>query len=85
VSGHSGVSGASAVTFTATFGSIPFTDATKVRRGFGMRTYNNFTQAAQEAAMSRLYGGIHHPMGNSEGIAMGTCVGNAIVNRVHLM
>ncbi|MCU0656348.1 MAG: vanadium-dependent haloperoxidase [Polyangiaceae bacterium] len=85
VSGHSGVSGTSAVTFTATFGNIPFTDATKVRRGFGARTYTSFTQAAQEASISRLYGGIHYPMGNSEGIAMGTCVGNAIVNRVHLM
>jgi hypothetical protein len=85
VSGHSGVSGASAVTFTEAFGSGPFTDATKLRRGFGARTFTSFTHAAQEAAMSRLYGGIHFPMGNAEGIALGTCVGNAVTSRVHLM
>jgi hypothetical protein len=85
VSGHSGMSGAAAVTFTDAFGNGPFTDATKLRRGFGARSFTSFTHAAQEASISRLYGGIHFPMGNAEGLATGTCVGNAIVNRVHLM
>lgn len=85
VSGHSGLSGASAVTFTSVFGNIPFVDNTKARLGFEPHSYNNFSEAAQEAMMSRLYGGIHYPMGNSEGLAVGQCVGNAVTSRVHLM
>jgi hypothetical protein len=84
VSGHSGQSAASAVLFTHVFGSGPFTDSTKLRRGFGPRSFANFTAAAQEAANSRLYGGIHFPMGNQQGLALGTCVGNKIKDRVQL-
>jgi hypothetical protein len=80
ISGHSGVSGAAGVTLTSVFGNIPFTDNTKLRRGFQPRPYTSFTHAAQEAAESRLYGGIHYPIGNSEGLATGTCVGNAVVH-----
>lgn len=84
VSGHSGVSGASAITFASAFGNIGFSDTTKTRRGFEVRSFANFEQAAQEAAMSRMYGGIHYPMGNSEGLGLGHCVGNAVVSRVDL-
>jgi hypothetical protein len=83
-SGHSTQSGASAALLTAMFGSGPFTDNTKLRRGFGPRSFANFTAAAQEAADSRLYGGIHYPMDNSAGLTQGQCVGNAIVSRVHI-
>ena len=75
---------ASAVLFTNVFGSGPFTDVTKTRRGFATRTFANFTVAAEEAANSRLYGGIHYPMGNQQGLAVGSCVGNKILSRVHL-
>ena len=40
--------------------------------------------AAQEAANSRLYGGIHYPIGNSEGINVGVCVANKVLARVKL-
>jgi hypothetical protein len=83
-SGHSTQSGASSVLMTQVFGSGPFTDSTKVRRGFLPRTFDNFTAAAQEAAVSRLYGGIHYPMDNNTGLAQGQCIGNAIASRVHL-
>jgi hypothetical protein len=84
VSGHSGVSGASAALLTARFGNGPFTDDTKLRRGFGPRNFANFSDAAAEAAASRLYGGIHYPMANNEGIAVGECVAQKIQMRVSL-
>jgi hypothetical protein len=45
------------------------------------RAFNSF-EAAAEAAMSRLYGGIHYPFGNEEGVRQGACVGQMIVERV---
>jgi len=84
VSGHSGLSGTSEITFTAAFGNVAFTDATKVRRGLEPRSFTSFAHAAQEAATSRLYGGIHYPMGNSEGLGVGHCVGNKVISRVDL-
>jgi len=83
-SGHSTQSGASSVLLTQIFGTGPFTDSTKVRRGFLPRTFDNFTAAAEEAAASRLYGGIHYPFDNSLGLAQGQCVGNAVASRVHM-
>lgn len=84
VSGHSGVSGASGVVFTAWFGSDPFVDDTKIRRGFAPRGFANFTAAAEEAMVSRLYGGIHYPMGNEEGGVLGECVGEKVVSRISM-
>ncbi|HEU4405931.1 MAG TPA: vanadium-dependent haloperoxidase [Polyangiaceae bacterium] len=83
VSGHSAQSMAAAVLFTDTFGAGPFTDNTKLRRGFGPRSFASFTDAAFEASASRQYGGIHYPVGNAEGRDMGVCVGNAVRDRVH--
>jgi hypothetical protein len=84
VSGHSGQSGATAVLMTDMFGSGPLTDDTKVRRGFAPRSFANFTDAAAEAAVSRFYGGIHYNFDDNDGLAVGECVGNKIVDRVHL-
>jgi membrane-associated phospholipid phosphatase len=84
VSGHSGVSGASAVLLTDLFGTDPVVDNTKLLRGFGVRNYDDFFDAASEAAESRLYGGIHYPMDNSEGQTLGECVGTAVRDRVSL-
>jgi hypothetical protein len=84
VSGHSGQSGASAVLMTDMFGNGPFTDDTKLRRGFAARSFANFIEAAEEAAVSRFYGGIHYNFDDNDGLDLGYCVGNAIVNRVSL-
>jgi hypothetical protein len=83
-SGHSSQSGASGVIMTFVFGGGPFTDHTKVRRGFDAPTYANFAEAAEEAAISRLYGGIHYPIDNNDGLTQGICVGNAVTSRVQL-
>jgi hypothetical protein len=83
-SGHSGQSGATAELLTRRFGNVPFTDTTKVRRGFRPRTFNNFREAADEVADSRLYGGIHYRFDNDDGVAMGRCVAQKIIDRVQL-
>ncbi len=82
VSGHSGVSGAAGVLATAAFGDGPVVDDTKVRRGFAPRSFANFTEAAKEAVVSRLYGGIHYPFDDDDGYDLGVCVGNKVLERV---
>jgi hypothetical protein len=84
VSGHSGQSGASGRLLTAMFGDIPFVDDTKVRRGFAPRSFASFDEAAEEAAVSRLYGGIHYVFDNDDGLALGRCVAAKIIERVSL-
>ena len=71
-SGHATFSGASAAILTAEFGNhVSFTDSTKIAYGFSPRSYANFLEAAQEAAMSRLYGGIHYRFDNDNGFTCG--------------
>jgi hypothetical protein len=82
VSGHSGQSGAAATVLDAIFGGVPWTDSTKLRRGFGSRSFPSYAAAAQEAAVSRLYGGIHYNVSNNRGITLGQCVGNLHLARV---
>ena len=81
-SGHSVSSGAAEVVLTTLFGSFPFVDATGVPRGLAERTFTSFTHAAEEAAISRLYGGIHYPMGIENGLAQGREVGRLVDARL---
>jgi membrane-associated phospholipid phosphatase len=73
-SGHSTVSAASASVLTGLYGAVAFTEATPVQPGFAPRSFPSFMAAAAEAARSRLYGGIHYPMGNDHGSLQGQCV-----------
>ncbi len=81
VSGHSGQSGASGVLLDSLFPG-PVVDNTKLRRGLAVRNFASYAEASEEAAISRLYGGIHYPMDNNDGLTLGRCVGNAILDRV---
>jgi hypothetical protein len=75
-SGHSTQSGAAAAVLTAFFGSdFAFTDATHERDGLPPRQYKNFKDAASEAAVSRLYGGIHFRAAIERGLEQGACIG----------
>jgi membrane-associated phospholipid phosphatase len=81
ISGHSVGSAAAAGLLTAFFGdAYAFTDTTASARGFAPRSFSSFNEAAREAALSRLYGGIHYPMGNQEGLLLGECVGDALID-----
>ena len=44
-----------------------------------LRTFENFSEAADESGMSRLYGGIHFMSANVDGLSSGRNVGNYVV------
>ncbi len=80
-SGHSSQAGASAYVYALLYGeNTSFTDKSHEKRkdiDGTPRTYKNFMVMAAEAAKSRLYGGIHYPMGNNEGLTAGVKIGKA--------
>ncbi|HPF11089.1 MAG TPA: vanadium-dependent haloperoxidase [Flavobacteriaceae bacterium] len=79
-SGHSVVSGASATVLTSIFGdNFKFLDDTEVPYGLPMRTFPSFIDASKEAAISRMYGGIHYRAAIENGLQQGFKVG-ALVN-----
>jgi len=60
VSGHAVQSGATMQVLTDLFGeNLPFTDRTHEAPGLAARSFRSLLQAGEEAASSRLYGGIH--------------------------
>ncbi|MEY4983334.1 MAG: hypothetical protein RIR62_1600, partial [Pseudomonadota bacterium] len=78
-SGHSTQSGAAAAVLTHLFGdNYAFEDRTHEDEGFEPRAFASFNDAAEEAGMSRLYGGIHFMPAITEGLAQGRCVGGHI-------
>jgi hypothetical protein len=76
-SGHSVQSGAAATVLTALFGSTSFTDHTHDRLGLAARSFASFDSFAQEAAESRLYGGIHFRTAIERGLVQGRRIGSA--------
>lgn len=78
VSGHSTFSGAAAASLAALYGdqqSFSFTDDT-----YGItRHFNSFSQAMDEAGMSRIYGGIHYSFDNEIGKSLGWQIGKHVV------
>ena len=82
-SGHSVISRAAALTLTDLFGeNFDFVDTTEVSYGLPSRSYKSFIDASEEAAISRLYGGIHYMMAITEGVAQGQNVGDFIVKNI---
>jgi hypothetical protein len=82
-SGHSTISGSASVALTTVFGeNFAFIDSTEVEYGMGLRTFTSFEQAASEAAISRLYGGIHYRHANVIGLAAGRKIGAYVNERL---
>jgi PAP2 superfamily/Vanadium chloroperoxidase N-terminal domain len=78
-SGHSTQSGAAAAVLTQFFGeNFAFEDRTHVREKFKGRPFKSFWEAANEAGISRLYGGIHFRAAIDRGLDQGRCVGAAV-------
>ncbi len=74
-SGHSVQSSAAAAVLAQVFGAeTAFTDNTHNDRGWGPRSFRSFQAAADEAARSRLFAGIHFNFGVTGGQAQGRCV-----------
>lgn len=78
-SGHSAQSGAAAVVLSALFGeNYAFVDHTHDALGFAPRSFASFEALANEAAISRLYGGIHFRSAIEAGLEQGKCIGQRV-------
>ncbi|TPG66569.1 vanadium-dependent haloperoxidase [Hymenobacter nivis] len=83
VSGHSVISTAAAEVLGQYFGpAYAYTDNTEKEFGLRPRHFTSFRQAAEEAAISRLYGGIHFLDAIEQGQALGQAVGETAVRRL---
>ena len=81
VSGHSTFSGAADAILTSVFGdNVNFSTTTSLEGKVITRSFSSFLQAANEAGISRIYGGIHFPSANEDGLAAGRNLGNYVVN-----
>jgi PAP2 superfamily len=75
-SGHSSQSGAAATVLSSVLGdNLAFDDASHEKDNLGVRHFNSFWDAAKEAAVSRLYGGIHFRAAIDQGLEQGKCIG----------
>jgi hypothetical protein len=84
-SGHSVISTAAAIALTSIFGDdFSFTDDVEVKYGLPERRFNSFIEASGEAAISRLYGGIHYMPAITDGVDQGKKVGILITGRLTL-
>ena len=78
-SGHASVSGATAQVLSDLFGfNYHFTDNSHAARGFKDRSFESFYEFADEAANSRLYGGIHYRNSNEQGLKNGKRIGKNV-------
>ena len=82
-SGHSVVSASAAVILTKIVGDdFKFVDTSEVEYGLPERTFNSFVEASEEAAISRLYGGIHYMPAITNGVSQGKKVGGLVLQKL---
>ena len=82
VSGHSVISTAAGEILTKFFGEkFRFKDNTQKEFNLKSRKYKSFRHAAQEACISRLYGGIHFMDAITDGAWQGKEVANLVINK----
>jgi hypothetical protein len=81
-SAHSVQSMAAATVMTRLLGPVAFDDSTNLALGHPVRRFPTFVAAAEEAAQSRIYGGIHYPMGRDAGKVQGACIGEKVLERL---
>ncbi len=78
-SGHAVQSGAAFQVLADLFGDrYSFDDHTHDERNLAPRHFDAFSDCASEAAISRLYGGIHFRPAIDLGLAQGRCIGRAV-------
>lgn len=82
-SGHSVASTSAATVLTSLYGDeFTFIDSTEVPFGLPARHFRSFYEASNEAAVSRLYGGIHYRPAIEKGIQQGRSVGRYVINKI---
>lgn len=85
ISGHSIISAAAAEVMTGIFGdNFSYRDTSETEFGIAPRSFTSFHQAAWEASMSRLYGGIHYYFDLVEGNEEGKKIGRIVVERMRM-
>lgn len=88
-SGHSTFSGAASTVLAAIFGDhVHFASQADGHNGFtqrplaesqvARRSFDSFTEAAEEAGRSRIYGGIHFEFDNQAGLLAGRAIGSRV-------
>jgi len=84
-SGHSVVSRSASTILTEIIGDdFAFIDSTEVPYGMAPRSFDSFIDASNEAAISRVYGGIHYPSAVEKGKEQGEKVGKHVLNNLKL-
>jgi hypothetical protein len=83
-SGHSTITAAAAEVLQHHFGDRAFDDSTEVIFGWPVRSFRDFRHAADEASISRLYGGIHYRMGCDGGNEHGKQIGTWVVQAIRM-
>lgn len=84
-SGHSVISASASTALTSIFGdNFAYTDSVEVAFGMPARSFKSFYDAANEAAKSRNYGGIHYIPACEVGVEQGKKVGQFLVEHVKM-
>ncbi|MBT8288843.1 MAG: vanadium-dependent haloperoxidase [Flavobacteriaceae bacterium] len=84
-SGHSVVSGAASVVLTSIFGdNFSYDDDTEQPYGLPIRSFPSFIDAAKEAAISRMYGGIHYMAAIDNGVDQGFKIGELVASSIKM-
>jgi hypothetical protein len=82
-SGHSTTSAAAAEMLTAIFGDgFAYTDSTELPYNLPVRSFPSFREAAKEASISRVYGGIHFRSGCENGNEQGRRVAEVLLKKL---
>ena len=84
-SGHAVISAAAAEVMTHYFGDkVAYTDSSELEFGIPNRSFTSVRQAAKEAALSRVYGGIHFMHSCEVGTETGIRIGNHILQKLEM-
>ncbi len=82
-SGHSTITASASTVLAKLYGDhFAFHDTSDLRYIGMQRDFNSFQEAAAEASISRVYGGIHYRTGVEAGAAQGKKVGELIVSKL---
>lgn len=84
-SGHSVVSGAASTILADIYGdNFAFDDDSEVKYGLPVRSFSSFKAAADEATISRVYGGIHYRSAIEVGVGQGRNVGKVVKENLRM-
>jgi len=85
VSGHAVISAAAAEVLTYQFGdNFAYRDTSENEFGIAPRNFKSFREAAKEAGLSRVYGGIHFKNSCIVGTQEGQQVGQLVLNKLQM-